>query len=50
MGFTGLSLEIIELDRVLPGFILFHWALLGFTGFYWVLLGFQWVLLGFSGF
>ena len=28
----------------------FCWVLLGFTGFYWVLLGFYWVLLGFTGF
>ena len=40
MGFTGLSLEIIELDRVLPGFILFHWVLMGFIG----------VPMGFTGF
>ncbi len=38
------------------GFIGFYWVLLGFTGFtgfYWVLLGFTgfyWVLLGFTGF
>ena len=39
VGFTGLSLEIIEFDKVLPGFVLFHWVLLGCTGFYWVLQG-----------
>ena len=28
--------------------IAFHWLLLRFTGFYWVLLGFTWFLLGFT--
>ena len=35
------------------GFTGFYWVLLGLTGFYWVLLGFTgfyWVLLGFTGF
>ena len=44
---VGLHLLTGVLFCVLLGFIVFHWFLLGFIGFYWVC---YWVLLGVIGF
>ena len=57
LGFVALEMSSNELHRVfsrpLLGFIGFYWVLLGlpgFTGFYRVFTGFYWILLGFTGF
>ena len=42
-----------EFDQVVPGFTGFYWVLLGFAEFYRILpgfTGFYWVFLGFIGF